>query len=93
MPLRGIVGRGAGWASGSEKGRSIGGLSSSKVGSSIIVSSQCSNSFHEKAVINMRATYEAEVIRMGDAIESRDLRDTFAICNISILSDMLVTPC
>ncbi|ADV24181.1 hypothetical protein I305_05764 [Cryptococcus gattii E566] len=41
-----------------------------------------------KAVINMRATYEAEVIRMGDAIESRDLRDTFAICNISILSDI-----
>lgn len=38
----------------------------------------------------MRATYEAEVIRIGDAIESRDLRDTFAICNISILSDMLV---
>ncbi|OXC68279.1 hypothetical protein AYX13_03236 [Cryptococcus neoformans] len=41
-----------------------------------------------KAVINMRATYEAEVVRMGDAIESRDLRDTFAICNISILSDI-----
>lgn len=38
----------------------------------------------------MRATYEAEVVRMGDAIESRDLRDTFAICNISILSDMSV---
>ncbi|WVQ79633.1 hypothetical protein IAT38_001733 [Cryptococcus sp. DSM 104549] len=41
-----------------------------------------------KAVINLRASYEGDVPRMGEYIESKDLRDTFAICIISILSDI-----
>ncbi|WVQ77851.1 hypothetical protein IAR50_007548 [Cryptococcus sp. DSM 104548] len=41
-----------------------------------------------RSVVALRAAYEQEVIRMGEAIESRDLRDTFAICIISILSDI-----
>ncbi|WVN87696.1 uncharacterized protein L203_102884 [Cryptococcus depauperatus CBS 7841] len=41
-----------------------------------------------KAVIALRAAYEQEVVRMGDAVESKDLRDTFSICIISILSDI-----
>lgn len=38
----------------------------------------------------MCVIYEVEVVWMGDVIELRDLRDIFVICNILILSDMLV---
>ncbi|ODN72778.1 hypothetical protein L202_08213 [Cryptococcus amylolentus CBS 6039] len=41
-----------------------------------------------RSVVALRAAYEQEVVRMGEAIESRDLRDSFAICIISILSDI-----
>ncbi|WWD16949.1 hypothetical protein CI109_101381 [Kwoniella shandongensis] len=40
------------------------------------------------AVINLRATYEGSVVNMSTTTESRDMRDTFAICIISVLSDM-----
>ncbi|OCF31984.1 hypothetical protein I316_06370 [Kwoniella heveanensis BCC8398] len=40
------------------------------------------------AVIHLRAAYETSVVHMSGTIESRDLRDTFAICIISVLSDI-----
>ncbi|WVQ99764.1 hypothetical protein IAU59_006906 [Kwoniella sp. CBS 9459] len=40
------------------------------------------------AVIHLRAAYETNVVHMSGTIESRDLRDTFAICIISVLSDI-----
>ncbi|OCF60817.1 hypothetical protein L486_00457 [Kwoniella mangroviensis CBS 10435] len=40
------------------------------------------------AVIQLRAAYESAVMHMSASIESRDMRDTFAICIISVLSDI-----
>nr|XP_018262672.1 uncharacterized protein I303_04151 [Kwoniella dejecticola CBS 10117]OBR84830.1 hypothetical protein I303_04151 [Kwoniella dejecticola CBS 10117] len=40
------------------------------------------------AVIQLRAAYESAVMHMSGTIESRDMRDTFAICIISVLSDI-----
>ncbi|WRT68113.1 uncharacterized protein IL334_005088 [Kwoniella shivajii] len=40
------------------------------------------------AVIQLRAAYESAVMHMSATVESRDMRDTFAICIISVLSDI-----
>nr|XP_019007466.1 uncharacterized protein I206_07724 [Kwoniella pini CBS 10737]OCF46247.1 hypothetical protein I206_07724 [Kwoniella pini CBS 10737] len=40
------------------------------------------------AVIQLRAAYESAVLHMSATIESRDMRDTFSICIISVLSDI-----
>ncbi|KAK8864734.1 hypothetical protein IAR55_001990 [Kwoniella newhampshirensis] len=40
------------------------------------------------ALINLRAAYEESLVHMSSTVESRDMRDTFAIGIISILSDI-----